>query len=146
MENAGLHWNWRRFVKIIERFVKLTHELCNCRAKRCSDHSMTDETTSNPLILTKLHRPPVPTDHVHRPELLAWLEKRRRRPLTLVSAPAGYGKSTPVSCWLDTRDSPGAWLSLDEHDNDLRLFLSYFLAAVQTIFPVPVTSPACWRP
>jgi LuxR family maltose regulon positive regulatory protein len=40
-----------------------------------------------------------------------------------------------VSCWLDRRDSPNAWISLDENDNDLRQFLSYFLAAVETVFP-----------
>jgi LuxR family maltose regulon positive regulatory protein len=55
--------------------------------------------------------------------------------LTLVSAPAGYGKSTLVSCWLEASDCRGAWLSLDENDNDLHLFLSYFVAAIQTIFP-----------
>ncbi|MBW1786039.1 MAG: hypothetical protein JRK53_05380, partial [Deltaproteobacteria bacterium] len=57
------------------------------------------------------------------------------RPLTLVSAPAGYGKTTLISCWLETCGRPAAWLSLDEHDNDLHLFLSYFVSAVQTIFP-----------
>ncbi|MCU7817199.1 MAG: hypothetical protein KZQ81_18910, partial [Candidatus Thiodiazotropha sp. (ex Rostrolucina anterorostrata)] len=49
--------------------------------------------------------------------------------------PAGYGKSTLVSCWLEACDLPAAWLSLDETDNDLHIFLSYFLAAIQTVFP-----------
>ena len=53
----------------------------------------------------------------------------------MVCAPAGYGKSTLVSQWLEEIDWPSAWLSLDTHDNDLRLFLAYFVAAVQTIFP-----------
>ena len=57
------------------------------------------------------------------------------RPLTLVSAPAGYGKSTLISCWLEAVDCPTAWLSLDERDNELGVFLSYFLAAIETIFP-----------
>ena len=96
---------------------------------------MADETTTIPFIRTKLHRPPVPRDHVHRARLLERLEQRRYRPLTLVSAPAGYGKSTLVSCWLDRCDGPFAWLSLDEHDNDLRSFLTYFVTAVQTMFP-----------
>ncbi|MDH3566602.1 MAG: hypothetical protein OEM61_04500, partial [Desulfobacteraceae bacterium] len=91
-----------------------------------------------PLIRTKFHRSPVPADHVHRPELLDLLEKDRRRPLVLVSAPAGYGKSTLVSCWLEGCQRPSAWLSLDKSDNDLRQFLSYFVAAVQTIFPEAV--------
>ena len=93
------------------------------------------------LIQTKLNRPPLPVDLVKRPRLTAWLEQRRERPLTLVSAPAGYGKSTLISCWLEGVDCPTAWISLDEHDNKLGSFLSYFLAAVETIFPnsVPET-------
>ena len=46
-----------------------------------------------PLLRTKLHRPPVPTDHLHRPELLERLDKGRHQPVILVSAPAGYGKA-----------------------------------------------------
>ena len=53
----------------------------------------------------------------------------------LVSAPAGYGKSTLLACWLETSKMPGAWVSLDKNDNDLHLFVAYFLDAVQTLFP-----------
>ena len=88
-----------------------------------------------PILRTKLHRPPVDTVHLHRQHLLDRLNLRLHRPLTLVSAPAGYGKSTLVSCWLEASELPSAWLSIDEADNDLHLFLSYFLAAVQTVFP-----------
>ena len=94
---------------------------------------MSDE--KEPLIRTKLHRPPVTADLVPRVEMLERLGPHRARPLTLVSAPAGYGKSTLVSSWLDSCDCPGTWFSLDENDNDLRTFLSYFVAAVQTLFP-----------
>jgi len=87
------------------------------------------------ILRTKLHRPPVPEDHVQRSRLLERLEKGRQRPLTLVSASAGYGKSSLVSCWLETCDCSGAWVSLDENENDLRLFLAYFLAAVNKLFP-----------
>ena len=76
---------------------------------------------------------------MHRPRLLEYLDQQRERPLTLVSAPAGYGKSTLVSCWLDSCDSPSAWLSLDDQDNNLRQFLSYFFAAADTIFPDAVS-------
>jgi LuxR family maltose regulon positive regulatory protein len=100
---------------------------------------MAGEANPTSLLRTKLHRPPVPEDHVHRPRLLGRLEQRRKRPLTLVSAPAGYGKSVLISYWLETCDAPSAWLSLDEQDNDLRLFLSYFLAAVRTISPDAVS-------
>ncbi len=96
---------------------------------------MADDTTTIPLIRTKLQRPPIVGDHVHRLSLLERLDQRLQRPLTLVTAPAGYGKSTLVSCWLQTCDIPAAWLSLDETDNDLHLFLSYLLAAVQTVSP-----------
>ncbi|MGD8700652.1 MAG: LuxR C-terminal-related transcriptional regulator, partial [Gemmatimonadales bacterium] len=54
---------------------------------------------------------------------------------TLVSAAAGYGKSTLVCGWLDGLDGRSAWLSLDESDNDLRGFLHYVVAAVQSVFP-----------
>jgi len=92
-----------------------------------------------PLIQTKLHRPPLPVDLVRRPRLTAWLEQRRGCPLTLVSAPAGYGKSTLISCWLESVDRPTTWLSLDERDNELGVFLGYFLAAIQTIFPTALS-------
>jgi LuxR family maltose regulon positive regulatory protein len=98
---------------------------------------MADETTTTTttLIRTKLNRFPIPEGHVHRPRLVERLEQHRQRPLTLVSAPAGYGKSTLVSSWLQAHASPNAWVSLDKNDNDLRLFLNYFLAAIETMFP-----------
>ena len=61
---------------------------------------MVDHTPTIPLLRTKLHQPPVADDLVHRPHLLAQLGEGLHRPLTLVSAPAGYGKSTLVSHWL----------------------------------------------
>ena len=92
-------------------------------------------TDSLPLIATKLHRAPIDRLHVHRPLLLERLEQRRSRPLTLVSAPAGYGKSILIRCWLESCNTPGSWLSLDENDNDLRMFAGYFVAAVKKLFP-----------
>jgi LuxR family maltose regulon positive regulatory protein len=97
---------------------------------------MVGETATNSLIHTKLHRPPVAEEHMHRQNLLERFNYRRYRQLTLVSAPAGYGKSTLVSCWLEACDVPSAWLSLDEDDNNLRQFLSCFVAVIQSIFPV----------
>jgi len=95
--------------------------------------------SENTLIDTKFYRPGLPVDMVYRPHLTRYLKKRQHsRPLTLVSAPAGYGKSTLLSCWLDHTDCPNAWLSLDEQDNDFLRFLRHFLAAIQTIFPVAV--------
>jgi len=97
---------------------------------------MTGEIDTEFIIRTKLHRPPVARDHLHRQHLMDRLNQRQHRPLALVSAPAGYGKSTLVSCWLEACDVPSAWVSLDESDNDLGLFLTYFVSAIQRTFPV----------
>jgi len=98
--------------------------------------SVSDIVSTDVLVETKFYRPALPVDMVQRPRLVAYLKKRQEsRPLTLVSAPAGYGKSTLVSCWLEHVDCPTAWLSLDEQDNNIATFLRYFLASIQTIFP-----------
>ena len=55
--------------------------------------------------------------------------------LTLISAPAGFGKTTLVSDWIASCGRPAAWLSLDEADNDPARFMLYFIAALQTIAP-----------
>jgi LuxR family maltose regulon positive regulatory protein len=87
------------------------------------------------LLTTKLYVPPPCPTLVPRPRLTATLSQALARPLTLVSAPAGYGKTTLVSSWLGETDVPAAWLSLDEGDNDPIRFLQYFLAALQQIVP-----------
>ncbi len=92
-------------------------------------------TDTLPLIRSKLYRPRITADLVPRPRLLERLDRAQGGPLTLVVAPAGYGKTTLVSTWLDTIDRPNAWLSLDENDSDPSLLLTYFLAATRTIFP-----------
>ena len=76
----------------------------------------------------------MPFDHLHRPDLLERLDFGRNQPLILVSAPAGYGKSTLISSWLEGCGRPNGWLSLDENDDDLYQFLTYFLAAYKTMF------------
>jgi len=88
-----------------------------------------------PIMRTKLHRPALSTDLVPRSDLVARLDELRRRPLTLVSSAAGYGKSTMASLWLEAWDGPYAWLSLDEEENDLREFINYLLAAIRNAFP-----------
>ena len=92
-------------------------------------------TSQNPILRSKFHQPPVPPDHVHRSELVNRLNNNIPQGLVLVSAPAGYGKSTLVSCWLEASEKPGTWLSLDEDDNELRQFLLVFVTAIQKIFP-----------
>ncbi len=87
------------------------------------------------LLRTKLYKPQLSKNHLHRQHLIDWLNKWTERPLTLVSAPAGYGKSTLLSYWLKTSDIPNAWISLDSNDNDIKAFLPYLLEAVQSLFP-----------
>ncbi len=70
-----------------------------------------------------------------RQGLLARLSDGLARKLTLVAAPAGYGKTTLVSAWVAAVDLPAAWLSLDADDRDPVRFLSYVLAALQTVRP-----------
>jgi len=90
--------------------------------------------TNLAIIRTKLRRPPMVAKLVHRQRLFNLLDLRLPRPLTLVSAPAGYGKTVLVSSWLESSSRPSAWLSLDENDNDLRLFPIYFLASIRNTF------------
>lgn len=90
---------------------------------------------SIPLIRRKLYRPRVTTEFVLRSRLLDQLNTGLARPVTLVAAPAGFGKSTLLARWLDDVPFPAAWLALDENDNDLHLFGSYLIAAIQSIFP-----------
>ena len=88
-----------------------------------------------PILHTKLHPPVAPVDFVTRPKLVKRLDERRGRPLTLVSAPAGYGKSTLVSSWLTGCNGAGVWISLDENDNNPHQFITYLLAGLQKIMP-----------
>src|SRR2546421_5216922 len=91
---------------------------------------------STPILATKLYIPPLRPHVVSRPRLLERLNEGLHRNLTLISAPAGFGKTTLVSAWVALIERPGArtaWLSLDEGDNDPARFLAYLVAALQTI-------------
>ena len=72
---------------------------------------------------------------VSRSRLLEKLDRGAQGRVTLVSAPAGFGKTTLVSKWAAGCGRPVAWLSLDERDNDPASFLTYIIAALQTIAP-----------
>ncbi|MGB5846402.1 MAG: AAA family ATPase, partial [Anaerolineales bacterium] len=87
------------------------------------------------LLSTKLYIPPPRPDLVPRPRLTERLEAGTRGKLTLVSAPAGYGKSTLVSEWIARSNVPTAWLSLDASDNEYPRFFTYLIAALQGINP-----------
>jgi LuxR family maltose regulon positive regulatory protein len=83
--------------------------------------------------MTKLYMPPVRPSLVPRPRLIERLNEGLYRKLTLVSAPAGFGKTTLISEWLGLLDRPSAWLSLDEGDSDPVQFLTYLIAALQQV-------------
>jgi ATP/maltotriose-dependent transcriptional regulator MalT len=87
------------------------------------------------LLTTKLFVPKTRPDLVSRPHLIAQLNESLYRKLTLISAPAGFGKTTLVSEWVASCRRPVAWLSLDKEDSDPERFLTYFVAALQTILP-----------
>lgn len=94
-----------------------------------------------PLLLPKLHPPRPTASLLSRERLLARLDGGISRKLTLVLAPAGFGKTTLVSEWIAARDTcdgsspPVAWIALDEGDNDPIRFWHYFLVACQTFQP-----------
>lgn len=88
---------------------------------------------SIPILRTKLNPPLIPANLVARPRLIKHLNEHLPQQLTLVSAPAGFGKTTLVVAWLNQVESDFCWLSLDESDNDLVHFLSYLIASLQTI-------------
>jgi len=88
---------------------------------------------SAPLLATKLFIPPPRTSIVSRPRLIERINEGMQGKLTLISAPAGFGKTALVSEWITSCGQPVAWLSLDEGDNDLKRFLAYLIAALRTI-------------
>jgi LuxR family transcriptional regulator, maltose regulon positive regulatory protein len=90
---------------------------------------------STPILTTKLYIPPPRPNVVVRSRLIARLNDGVHRRLTLISAPAGFGKTTLASAWLAGCGRPAAWLSLDDADNDPTRFLNYLVAALQTIAP-----------
>src|SRR5918997_1470781 len=91
--------------------------------------------SSAPILATKLYVPPPQPRVVLRPRLIEHLNEGLHRRLILVSAPAGFGKTTLLGEWLAGCGRPAAWLSLDEGDSDPARFLSYLLAALQTVAP-----------
>ncbi|PDV97455.1 LuxR C-terminal-related transcriptional regulator [Candidatus Chloroploca asiatica] len=107
---------------------------------------------STSLLATKLYRPPPQPNSVLRPRLLTQLNDGLRRNLTLIAAPAGFGKTTLLSQWLPSlerrtqtveqagndQSNPAlrsAWLTLDEGDREPARFLAYLVAALQSVVP-----------
>jgi LuxR family transcriptional regulator, maltose regulon positive regulatory protein len=85
------------------------------------------------LLKTKLYVPATRPELVPRPHLIERLNEGLSRKLILIAAPAGYGKTTLLSSWVQSCGQPVAWVSLDERDNEPTRFLSYLITAIQTI-------------
>lgn len=90
---------------------------------------------STPLLTTKLYIPPLRPNVTLRPRLVEQLQAGLHRKLTLIAAPAGFGKTTLLSAWAAVCDRPVAWLSLDDGDSDPTRFFLYVVAALQTVAP-----------
>src|SRR3981081_1881501 len=85
------------------------------------------------ILATKLYIPRLRPTVINRSRLIERLNEGLHRNLVLISAPAGFGKTTLVSEWVVGCQRPAAWLSRDEGDNDPTRFLIYIAAALQTI-------------
>jgi LuxR family maltose regulon positive regulatory protein len=88
-----------------------------------------------PLLATKLHLPRPRAQLVPRSHLVERLQQGVAGALTLVSAPAGFGKTTLLAQWRASTRAPVAWLSLEPEDNEPTRFLTYLIAALQTLDP-----------
>lgn len=88
---------------------------------------------SLPLIATKLQIPALRPDVIRRSHLITRLHAGLSGKLSLISAPAGFGKTTLVQSWLESVERSVAWISLDDDDNDPARFLAYLVSALQMI-------------
>ena len=93
----------------------------------------TNRVLDNPLLATKLHMPRPPQQLVRRPRLVEQFQQALQHRLTLIAAPAGFGKTTLLSAWFQDAHVSPAWVSLDSGDDDPTRFWSYTLAALNTV-------------
>ncbi|MFC4601866.1 LuxR C-terminal-related transcriptional regulator [Cohnella hongkongensis] len=82
------------------------------------------------MIMTKMEVPGISRDHITRPRLLSQLDQAFFNKVTLLCAPAGYGKTSLAVSWVREQRQPVAWLSLDARDNDLMRFWSYVASSL----------------
>lgn len=85
------------------------------------------------MLVTKLHIPSTGVNLVHRSILFDKLNEGLKRKLILISAPAGFGKTTLIGDWINIHKIPTAWFSIDTGDNDPVEFLSYIISAIQSL-------------
>src|SRR4051812_26454282 len=105
--------------------------------------SNTSTFPQNQLLTTKFFVPVTAGPLISRPRLTSLLDESLKYPLTLVSAAAGFGKTTLLATWsqsLPTGNPRIAWVSLDEEDNEPRLFWTFILTALHKQLPARFTS------
>lgn len=88
-----------------------------------------------PLLQTKISVPLLPSEFVHRHRLTERISQGVKGPLTLISAPAGFGKTNLLIEWAAETNPHVAWLTIDEEDNDPSRFFSYMIGAIQAVHP-----------
>ncbi len=115
-----------------EETQRLYQEIQGSRAKSAAGHAAPQQ-FSFPILKTKLYVPSAPASRVERIDLVGKLRQAEQCSLTLISAPAGFGKTTLLAEWIAQCPLPVAWLSVDDGDNDLYRFLTYLIAALETI-------------
>jgi LuxR family maltose regulon positive regulatory protein len=97
--------------------------------------SLQDEVVMGPLLTSQLHPPRLSAPLIARHTLLTALDVSLKRKLTLLSAPAGFGKTTLLVQWAERQALPVAWLSLGDEQNDPRCFLRYLIGSLQQVQP-----------
>lgn len=104
----------------------------DCYQDRHQDGKMKNASTQDPpIILTrKITAPSMPSDFLPRERLIALLDEYRALPVTIIQAPAGYGKSALMVSWLEKVEGHCAWVSLDKEDEALDRFWTYVLASL----------------
>ncbi len=95
--------------------------------------SITISMFDQPLLHTKISVPHIPDRFIYRPRLTGRIKHGVRGPLTLLAAPAGFGKTFLLMEWTKEADLPVAWLTIDPQDNDFQRFFCYFIGALQTV-------------
>jgi LuxR family maltose regulon positive regulatory protein len=118
-----------------ESFLSHSETLCKVSTNKVVDdaHHGQKRRPLHPLLASKLHVPRPRKHLVPRAHLVERLKRGVEGALTLVSAPAGFGKTTLLAQWLVESGMPIAWLSLEAEDNNPTNFLSYLIAALQTL-------------
>ena len=150
-KTGSAHLDSRPFPVDVPRSAPGRREVRRCRITASDAISQACPDSAPILLQTKLHRPRLPRDLVTRERLIERLNREAERPLILVCAPAGFGKTTLIGSWLERMDSdpgklevtfPSAWLSLDENDSDLTVFMRYCIAALRSVIPEACTQTA----